>query len=184
MEEIWKDIKEYEGLYQVSNLGRIRSLDRYRKTGISGYIQRGRILIGSKRGPGYLGVSLTKKDVKKSVLIHRIVAETFIPNPDGKKEVNHKNGIKTDNRVMNLEWSTRKENEKHSYVAGLSRARRGTENILSKGVIQYDLQMNKLKEYGSIREVQRERGYNNSFIGACCKGKHKTAYGYIWKYKE
>lgn len=108
MEEIWKDIKGYEGLYQVSNLGRVKSLN-YRRMGFS------KILIPGAGGRGYACVSLYGRSVK----IHRLVAETFIPNPNKFKCVNHINGIKTDNRVENLEWCTQKYNVHHAYENNL-----------------------------------------------------------------
>jgi len=102
IEEIWKDIKSYEGRYQVSNLGKVKSLVRecILKFGI--------------RGKGYLYVNLCKDGQVKKFSIHRLVAETFIPNPDNKPEVNHRDGIKNHNEATNLEWATSKENIEHA----------------------------------------------------------------------
>ena len=114
MEEEWRDIKGYEGLYQVSNLGRVRSLDRYVQTkkGNKSF-HKGKILIGTDTGHGYMKVSLLYNGRRKSVFVHRLVAEAFIPNPKNKPEVNHINCIKNDNRVVNLEWVTSSENKIH-----------------------------------------------------------------------
>lgn len=112
MKEIWKDIPGYEGLYQVSNMGRVRSLGRtiIYKDGQK-HFYKGKILSPGNGSTGYLHVRLGSKG--REAGIHRLVAEAFIPNPDGKIDVNHINGVKSDNRVNNLEWCTRAENMKH-----------------------------------------------------------------------
>ena len=106
MREIWKPIKDYEGLYEVSNLGNIRSYIYHNGT-------YDRILKPRKVKDGYLMVVLTKEKKRKSFQVHQLVARTFIPNIKGYKEVNHKNLDKTDNCVTNLEWTTRRENVLH-----------------------------------------------------------------------
>lgn len=120
MREIWKDIKCYENLYQVSNLGRVRSLDHYGSNGVSMILYRGKILKPWFDGRGnYLQVTLSKDNKHKKHQVHRLVAETFLPNIENKREVNHKNAIKTDNRLDNLEWVTSKENKEHAKAMGL-----------------------------------------------------------------
>lgn len=106
--EIWKDIKGFEGYYQISSLGRVRSLDRWGK-GIKKFYE-GKIIAQSKHPTGYMIVSLCKDAKAKTVFMHRLIAEAFIPNPDNKPEVNHINTIRDDNRIENLEWCTRQEN--------------------------------------------------------------------------
>lgn len=110
--EIWKDVPAYEGIYQVSNLGNIRSL-KYNNT------QEVKLLKLKLRYPGYLYVNLSKNNKQKKYNVHRLVASAFIPNPNDKKEVNHINGKKTDNALINLEWATKKENEYHAMINNL-----------------------------------------------------------------
>lgn len=116
--ERWKNITGYEGYYQVSNLGRVRSLNMDVWNGRVFYKKAGRILKPIPIG-NYLGVQLCVNKVHKKFYIHRLVAQSFIENPQSKKEVNHINGDRTNNEVTNLEWNTRKENEKHAHETGL-----------------------------------------------------------------
>ena len=115
MEE-WRDIKGYEGAYQVSSYGRIRSLDRIveRKTG--NYKHKGRILKQNDDTHGYLKVNLTKHDKKKTFKVHRLVAQAFIPNPNNYTVINHKDENKTNNKVENLEWCTSKYNNNYGTI--------------------------------------------------------------------
>ncbi len=110
--EAWIPIPNYEGLYEASNLGKIRSVDRVNSRGV---FIHGRVLKGTSNGRGYLSLWLSKDGEKKRWLIHRLIAIAFIDNPEQKPEVNHKNGIRNDNRVENLEWVTGSENKLHSY---------------------------------------------------------------------
>lgn len=125
MIETWKRIKGYEGHYHVSSLGRIRS---YR-------LGRRKILKGGVGSHGYVFVVLCINKTKTNHLVHRLVAEAFIPNIDGKSQVNHKNGIKHDNRVENLEWCTRQENEQHAWKLGLKKTTKTQVQARSKKVV-------------------------------------------------
>lgn len=189
MEEIWKNIKGYEGLYQVSNFGRIKSLPR------NGTVQVIKILNPCKDTYGYLRIKLSKNNKVKKYQVHRLVAQAFIPNPGNKPQVNHIDGIKTNNIATNLEWVTAKENITHAYKIGLTTSERaiknlgkystkGKENPKAKEVIQYDIKGNFIKIWGSINEIQRELNYLSQDICKCCQKKYKQAYGYIWEYKE
>ena len=138
---------------------------------------------------GYCMVQLLHLGKVKQKLVHRLVAEAFIPNPENKPQVNHKNGIKTDNRVENLEWMTASENELHSYkVLGKTHpkpmlGRKGKNNPASKPVIQ--IKDGNIKDvFCSITEASRKTGVNFRHISRCCLGNAKTAGGYYWKYKE
>lgn len=173
MEEIWKDKKDYERLYQVSNLGRAKSLDRYVKgKGHSLQFKKGRILKPMKDPNGYLKVRLCNKTFN----LHHLVAETFIPNPNNYKEVNHKDENKTNNVVTNLEWCDRKYNQ--NYGTRIEKCSKK----LSKTVLQYTLDGKFVREWKSTAECGRN-GYNHGNVAACCLGKQKTHKGFIWKYK-
>lgn len=166
MTEIWITIKEYNE-YQVSNWGRVKSL----KFG------KERILKPSKDKDGYLMVNLCKDGKGKMFKVHRLVAEAFLPNPNNLPEVNHKNEIKDDNRVENLEFCDCKYNL--DYNDG--QKRRAEKR--SKTVNQYTKDGLLIASYPSTREASRQTGYNNGNISQCCNGRYKSAYGYIWKYQ-
>ena len=193
MQEIWKDIKKYEGLYQVSNLGKVKSLERFTKNNkinTIGYIKKQKILKLDLLNNGYNTCELYKNNRRKKFYIHRLVAETFIPNPENKPQVNHINGIKTDNRVENLEWVSAKENIKHGWKNELYK------NVLksliensrrSKKVNQYDKQGKLINTFSSTVEAEKklkEKGVkiNSKNIRAVCANRRKTAGGFVWKY--
>ena len=173
MNEIWKDIVGYEGLYQISNLGRVKSL----KFG------KEKIMNSLKNSNGYLSICLSKGGIQKRYFIHRLVALVFIPNPDNKPCVDHINGIRTDNRVNNLRWCTNKENQnfplarKNNSIAHINHPKK------SKAVLQIDKVTGKIiKEYLSTMEAARQLGIDQSSISKCCNGKLKTTGNYTWKY--
>lgn len=169
MNEIWKNIDGYEGLYQVSNLGNVKSLN-YNKTG------KERILKPGTDKCGYRLVGLFKNGKLKFFTIHRLVANSFLENPDHKPEVNHKDEDKTNNCVENLEWMTRKEN--NNYGTRTERVSRS----LSKLVLQFTKNGEFIRKWQSTRQIERELGFSIGNISGCCKGKRKSAYGYIWTY--
>ena len=173
--EIWKDIPNYEGLYQASNLGRVKSLERI---DAKGHKRKEKILKTARDRYGYYQVGLCKNSIEKKYLVHRLVWIAFNGIiPEG-LQVNHINEVKTDNRLSNLNLMTAKENLNY----GTRNERAGKK--LSKVVLQFTLDNILVKEYSSIMQAERETGFANSYISACCKGKYKTAYNYIWKYKE
>lgn len=189
MEEIWKDVKDYEGLYQVSSIGRIKSLPR------NGTINKERILKCTVDKDGYLKVNLSKNNIQRKIIVHRLVAMAFISNPYNYPQVNHIDGNKQNNEATNLEWVSNKENIQHAYKIGLITHEKITKNLKhyseigkknpkSVQVVQYDLNGNFIKEWGSVNQIQKELGYHSQNICCCCQGKYKKAFGYIWKNKE
>ena len=166
MDEIWRDIDGYEGLYQISNKGRVKSL----------YNGSERILRPRDNGKGYLRVNLTKENTSKHIRVHRLVARTFIPNPDNLPEINHRDENKKNNCVENLEWCDRVYNVNY-----------GTRNErISRKILQYSKSGEFIREWQSAAEVERELNISHSNIAACCRGnpKHTTAGGFVWRYKE
>ena len=172
--EIWRtavyDGVVYEGLYQVSNFGRILSLN-YNKTG------RAELMKPFDNGCGYLRVHLSKNGKIDNCMVHRLVAEVFLPNPENLPEVNHIDENKENNRVDNLEWKSHKDNCNHG-----TRNERSAKTR-SKPVLQFTLDGEFIREWPSTMECKRN-GFNQGYVAACCRGERKSAYGYIWKYKE
>ena len=186
MKEIWKDIAGYEGIYAVSNLGRVRSLDRYVQCVDSVRYYKGRIMKLHKQRNGYLQVCLRISGKHEQALVHRLVAEAFIPNHGQLPCVNHKDENKENNNADNLEWCTQKYNN-HYGEGNKTRcrnARDGAINKLAKPVLQYSLDGKLLDEYYSAMEAGRQNHCSQAGISNCCNGKQKTAYGYVWRYKE
>lgn len=172
MQEIWKTVI-YDGEiyeeYEVSNMGRVRSLN-YRRTG---EVKELRLSVDNG---GYLIVTLYKGGKNKKCKVHRLIAYAFIPNdnPTEKTEVNHINEIKDDNRTDNLEWVTRKQNSNHGTRNERMAKTKGKKiRCVETGIV-----------YESTYEVERKTGLNHSSICKCCKGKLKTCGGYHWKYVD
>ena len=189
MQEVWKDIKGYEGMYQVSNFGRVKSFDRYDKHGA---LWLGKILSNKPKKTGYVNVKFSV-DGKRSVkLVHRLVAEAFIPNIENKPEVNHKDGNKSNNKVSNLEWVTSRENTLHGIEKGLikynkealARGQKKSAELMKRKVRQVSIDGESLREFNSIKEAAETIGRRaaRSSISAVCSHKQKTAYGYKWEY--
>ena len=181
--EIWKDITGYEGLYQVSNLGRVKSLPRVNRCVDKYYTRKGKVLTGHPDKDGYLVVHLSKNGIERRFRVHRIVAKSFIPNSNKLPQVNHINEIVNDNRVANLEWCDCKYNIQ--YGTGINRRAKSQMNRHgAKKVLQFTLDGKFVREFPSNMEVVRVYGFRQSHINECCLGKAKTAYGYKWKYAE
>ena len=167
--DIWRDVEGYEGLYQVSSEGRVKSLKRKRR-------RKERFLKPGMDKDGYLFVNLWAGGKQKNHKVHRLVCQAFHENPGNKPQVNHINEIKTDNRASNLEWCTYAENNNH-----------GTRNervakAQSKPVAQYAQDGELIKIWPSTREAERQTGFRHGYIGQSANGKRKQAYGFIWKY--
>ena len=183
--EVWKDIEGYEGIYQVSNLGRVRSLDRIciMKNGRK-RLHKGRIMAFFVGHDGYLIVKLCAKSSKVSYRVHRLVANAFIHNPDNLPLVNHKDENKTNNVASNLEWCTQKYNVNYgTTIARLSASHRNHPK-LSKPIEQYTMDGHFVTSYPSSKEAQRQTGIHAVDIALCCRGIYSQSGGYHWKYKE
>ena len=135
---------------------------------------------------GYEVGTITKNRKNFNFKVHRLVAEAFLPNPDNLPQVNHKDEVKTNNCVDNLEWCTNEYNHKYGTINNrISMSNKGNPKIC-KPIIQYDLEGNFIKEWSSISEINRQLGYDHSCISSCCSGyrNRKMAYGYVWRYKS
>ena len=199
--EIWKDIEGFEGLYQVSNYGRVRSLERTAWNGKGYYKAPERILRVRKTHTGYLRVNLYKNNKAKDYYIHRLVAEAFIPNIDNLPCINHKDENPKNNHVTNLEWVTYKENNNYGThkekVAEKLRGRKHSEewnrkvaekNInnpkTSKPVLAIDKITGLILEFPSVKEAERQLGISNGNICNCLKGRQKSCGGFYWYYSD
>lgn len=186
IEEIWRPVKDYEGLYEVSNLGRVRGVDRVvlSKNGKKRFY-KGQTKKQKKDKDGYLTVDLSNNGKHKTKKVHRLVAQAFIPNPDNLPIINHKDENPSNNRYDNLEWCTNEYNLNYG-----TRNKRISEKQInnvkkSKQVFQYTLDGELVAIWPSTHEAGRN-GYHRNHISECCSGKQhcKTHKGYIWSYNE
>lgn len=198
MEEKWKDIRGYEGYYQISNLGRVKSLDRA-VVYSDGRVRKfpGKIMaLTDISNAGYIVVSLQKNNIREKFTIHKLVASHFCPNPDNKPIVNHLDENKLNNRSDNLCWATYTENlmwndsrAKRPYnpTTKNKEALKRLWNKNKKPVVQYDLNHNLIAIYPSAHEATESLGllpYTKRNIQQVCEGRQRTAYGYIWEYSN
>ena len=166
--ENWRDIEGYEGFYQVSSLGRVKSLGRWVSAkGDSVKFIKERILKPRKNPKGYLQVVLYNGEKVKSYYIHRLVGKSFLPNSNNLTDVNHIDENKTNNRVDNLEWCDRTYNIRYSQT---------------KPVNQFTLDGKFIRRWDCMKDIKYSLGFSDGYICDCCKGKHKSAYGFIWRY--
>lgn len=193
MEEVWKAITGYEGYYEVSSLGRVRGIDRmvrFQKGYVPG-LKKGHI-IAARSLNKYRLCQLWKDGKKENFKISILVARTFIPNTDNKTMVNHINGIKNDDRVVNLEWVTRSENAKHAYVTGLikSNAFRSYQSTSNKKgtlpcrpVLQLEISSGSIvNRFSSITEAAKSLRYSASAISMAARGKLNKYKNHVWVY--
>lgn len=170
MTELWRDVQGYEGLYEVSNLGEVRSLPRATTSG--------KTLTPNNSGKGYLQVALYKNGKSKRLLVHRLVAQAFVPNPLNLSSVNHKDENKKNNRFDNLEWCTPQYNLSYN---GLHK-RRGLPRY--RAINQYTRCGAFVKRWRGAQDVEDQLGFSHSSIAAVCRGKRTSAYNYIWRYAD
>lgn len=214
MSEEWRDIQGYDGFYQVSNLGRVRSCDRIVRCGYGKTRKiKGVLLKPNLMNTGYYSVMLSKECKGWKVLVHRLVCEAFIPNPYNKQEVDHIDGNRINNNVCNLHWVTGKENMNNPIaLKRLSESHKGfvpspesvekrrlsnigkirsdeyklrasLYNSCNKAVVQFSKEGLQLAVFRSAAEAERQTGVRHPDIAKVCKGKGKTAGGFIWRYQ-
>lgn len=167
--EIWKDVPGYIGLYKVSNYGRVKS------------VKKQLVLKTSGSGNRYKTVALCN-GMRKTFRLHRLVAAAFIPNPENKPCIDHIDGDRANNHADNLRWVTAKENSNNYNAPNTYKGKKINKG--GKAVLQYDLEGNFIKEWVTTMEIQRQLNYHRSNISNCCNGLVKTAYNYIWRYKN
>lgn len=207
--EIWKDVEGFEGRYQVSNLGRVKSIKRIKpvKENLKGIKEI--IMIPYSGAARYLGVTLRKDGKGKTHTIHRLVAEAFLPNPLGFPCVNHKDGDCLNNRVDNLEWCNQRYNIKYANISKEQRSQmselleKKSQHLIQsqaynqsanigrgrrkRSVCVYSLDMTLIKCFPSIKDAASSMSFTNQeraeqAIRSCCKGNRTSAFGYVWRY--
>jgi hypothetical protein len=174
--EVWKDVPSFHGILQVSNTGKVKRLARHRncKSGGTAYMPE-KVLKLSVSTYGYYKFCISVDTKKYDLLLHRLVAEAFVPNPENKPEVNHISGFKLNNSPENLEWVTSAENTKHAFVNGLAAVQpKGALNKLSSNLYQYDLSKQLVKVWPGIREACRQLNIDRSNMNRHLNGKVHT----------
>lgn len=190
MQEIWKDIPGYEGIYQASNTGKIRSIDRVvcflsHKGNPKTKSVKGVILTQRKSFGRYYSVKLCKPGNERHFMfVHRLVAMAFIPNPRNFEQVNHKDGNIHNNNVENLEWVTMSQNVKHAYETGLNYGLKYELSPHNRPVLQFDKNGNFIKRWISATKAAEKLGFCKQGIYQVCIHKIKTYKGYFWKYED
>ena len=160
--EVWKPIEGYE--YMVSNLGRVKSLERI---DCHNQHRKEKILKPYKNTNGYLQVCLCKDGKRKKYLVHMLVVNAFLPNINNLEDINHKDENKTNNRLSNLEWMTHRDNKRYSSAVAVN---------------QFSLDGKFIRRWDCMKDIQYQLGFKQSAICVCCQGKRKSAYGFLWRY--
>lgn len=180
--EIWEPVRDYEGLYEVSNLGRVKSLSKFHCTSKNhsslGYWSKEKILKSIVGVQDYLYVNLYKNKKNNFKRIHILVAQAFIKNPNKFPMVNHKDENVMNNVVSNLEWCDNKYNLNY----GTAQERKAQKH--NKPILQFDLNGNFIKEYESITQASKELNIKLDYISACCLGRRRKTKGYVFKFKN
>jgi len=174
MEEVWKEIPKYNGAYLISNFGNMKSTERYCHHNGKPWLVKERLLSKVVGHSGYIEYQVTFNKKHRSEKAHRLVAEAFIPNPDNKPFINHKDGNKQNNYVENLEWCTNQENIFHAYHHKLCKK--------CKRIAQYDMQMNLIKIWETTGDIERAGIAVRSSIHKACKSENSICKNYKWRY--
>lgn len=188
--EEWKDIVGFEGQYQISNFGRVKRLSRCVSCGCKSLSLKEKLMkpVLQHSQTNYYRLSVRLGNCK-TLKIHRLVAEAFVPNPDNKPQVDHIDGNPLNNFYLNLRWATSKENTNNPNTSWKSQKtqfkkgeRLGKKSPDSIPILQFDKDGNFIREWDCMADVERELHINHSHICHCCKGERKTAGGYVWSY--
>jgi len=194
MKEIWCDIKGYEGMYQISNLGHVRSLDRWEWNGINFWHRKGQLMKTYEKENGYWFVTLRKNNKPKCFYVHRLVAQAFIPNPKELPEINHKSEVKSENFVENLEWISCKDNNNYgtknermktnkSWINKHKKALKNAHKAHEKAV--YIIYPNGTDElFESMKKASEAVDILKSNVSKCCRGVVKSSHGYHFEYAD
>lgn len=172
--KIWSCAFTDVGIFVVSNFGDVY-FARYRRSPSTHSDKDGYITFTCKAPIG-------SDNKTRRFMIHRLVAMAFIPNPENKPQINHKNGVRNDNRLVNIEWATAKEDAWHRFNVNKFKPKSGWQHKLSKPVSQYDKDLNHIADYGGASEAARLTNGNQASITACCNGKCHSSGGYFWAY--
>lgn len=181
--EEWRDVVGYEGLYKVSNMGRVKMLPRNVLANKSQRIIPEHIIKQIETQKGYLSVDLWNMNNRKRFMVHRLVLNAFNGKNSDKKECNHKNENRKDNIYTNLEWISHKENINYGSRTEKQKVAMINHSRMSKPIVQYDLNGRFIAEYPSMRQAARELCFDMSNIKDCCKGRYKSTHGFVFKYK-
>lgn len=185
MTEIWKDVDGFVGSYQVSNFGRVRSIDRYVSCGHSKVrFQKGTILKQSLNHKGYLRIRISRSRKEKySLLVHRLVALAFIPNPNNYPQINHIDGCKTNNHYKNLEWCDNSYNQIHANLLKLNDHSKYKSGKPERPTAKLDIATRKvIALYNSLSEAGSKNNIDSHLIGAVCRKARKSTGGFAWAY--
>lgn len=184
--EVWKEVKGFEGLYEVSNKGRVRSLDRMVRNREHDYHAKGRILKLYTKSSGYVFVRLADNGKIKTLYVHRLIAEAFLLNPSNQSQINHKDENKANNLLENLEWCSASYNINYGDRSmKVTRTKNKNGSIgAERQVVKYDLNDRFLEEYASVKIAAENNGVFRSNIYKCCCGKYKQTGGFKWKFKD